>query len=210
MKTASVHAHPEPASRSAGRPRRFTYEQIVQSALDVMEKEGYAALTISSLAKHMKVSHSVLYKYVGNIEDLEIEALQRLAAEIPMPKPGTPREIREQTLACLMTLRKILLTHPGVLYVPIGSRARDTFVESVVQWVLVLTPFAISPEAAAIGHAALVNMVAQSAETERHLGPNYAAEAQRVHDKRLPRIKNPQHVLEHLVDSLFPGFQKLK
>ncbi len=208
MPTAATKKTASSQARTAGRPRRFTYEQIVQAALDVMDNEGYAALTISSLAKHMKVSHSVLYKYVGNIEELEVEALQRLAAAIPMPRPGTPQQIRQQTIDCLMALRQILLKHPGVLYVPAGSRARDTFTESVVQWVLALTPFAIDAEAASIGHAALVNMVAQSAETERHLGPHYAAEAQRTRDKRLPRIRSPQFVLEHLIDSLFPGFRK--
>ncbi len=50
-----------------------------------------------------------------------------------MPRPGTPRELRKQTIDCLLIVRKVLLQHPGVLHPPMGSAAWHTFGESVVR-----------------------------------------------------------------------------
>ena len=201
---------PAAQARGAGRPRRFTHEQIVDAALEVMEREGFAALTLASLAARMKVSHSVLYKYVGNIEEVEAEALQRLAATIPMPRAGTAKDIRAQAIACLLALREVLLKHPGVLYPPTGSSAWATFRECVVQWVLVLKPYAASVDAAVAGHTALVAMVALNAEIARHHGVEGLSRMQQLKETRVPAPKSLQQSLEHLIDSLFPGFAKAK
>lgn len=196
--------------RSAGRPRKFTHEQIVQAALDVMEREGYAALTARALAGELGIVPSVLFNYFDRIEDIEAQALQHLAASIPMPKPGSPRELRQQTIDCLMIVRELLLKHPGLLHPPLGSPALETFRESIVQWVLALAPFAASPGAAAIGHGALMNAVARSADIERHYGADIVANIKRLHDPRLPAPIALREALDHLLDSLFPKFPKSK
>lgn len=194
--------------RSAGRPRRFTHEQIVQAALDVMEREGYAALTARALASELGIVPSVLFNYFECIEDIEGQALQRLAASIPMPRPSPPKALRQQTIDCLMIVRDLLLKHPGVLHPPLGSPALETFRESIVQWVLALAPFAASPQAAAIGHSALLNAVARSAEIERHYGLEIVSNIKRLHDPRLPPPVNLRESLDHLLDSLFPLLPK--
>lgn len=199
-----------PAGRAAGRPRKFTHEQIVQAALDVMEREGYAALTARSLAKQLGIVSSVLFNYFDRIEDIEAEALQRLAASIPMPRPDDARSLREQTIACLLVTRELLLKHPGLLHPPLGSPALETFRESIVQWVLVLTPFAASPAAAVIGHAALLNAVARSADIERHYSADIVANLKKLHDSRLPPPISLREALDHLLDSLFPKFPSSK
>jgi len=191
--------------RSGGRPRKFTHDQIVQAALEVMEREAFAALSYRSLAEQLKVSHTALFKYVSNIEDLETEVLQRLAALIPVPQPGSPKELRKQYLDCLLVVRELLLKHPGMPNPPIGSRAWKTFSESVVQWVAVLTPFAGD---AFIAHGTLVDVVARNAERMRHYGANATPSLLRAHDKRLPRPKSLREVLDNLLDRLFPGLPK--
>lgn len=194
--------------RSAGRPRRFSQEQIVEAALEVMERDGVDSLSISALAAQLKVSHSVLYKYVGDIEALEALAIKHLADELPMPGPGTPQQIRTQIIEALLIVRQLLLKHPRVLNPPLGSPARAAFMESVVQWVQAMTPFAESADAAAIGHSVLVYTVAQSAESERIHGKEALAQLARTHDRRLPKPKPLVDVLEHLIDRLFPGLPK--
>lgn len=194
----------------AGRPRRFTEDQILEAALDVMERDGFDALTMSTLAAQLKVSHSVLYKYVGNIDALEAQAIQHLAAAIPMPRAGTPQQLREQTIETLLIVRQLLLKHPRVLNPPAESLARATLMESVVQWVRALTPFADNVDAAAIGHSVLIFTVAQSAEAERVHGLEAMAKLLRSYDRRLPKPKNLVEVLDHLLDCLFPGLPKAK
>ncbi len=196
--------------RTAGRPRKFTHEQIVQAALDVMEREGYAALTARSLAKRLGIVSSVLFNYFDRIEDIEAQALQQLAASIPMPQPGSPQELRQQTIDCLLIVRELLLRHPGLLHPPLGSPALETFRESIVQWVLRLTPYASSPSAAAIGHAALLNAVARSAEIERHYAADIVTDIRKLHDPRLPEPVPLKQALDHLLDSLFPKFPSSK
>lgn len=208
--TVRRQKHVELDRRNVGRPRKFTQEQIVQAALDVMEREGYDALTARSLGKELGIVSSVVFNYFDRIEDIEAEALQHLAASIPMPKPGTPKEIRKQAIDCLLITREVLVKHPGVLTPPIESRAAETFRECVVQWIIVLTPFASNAETAAIGHGALVNAVARSAEFERHYGPEFGKKIQKIQDPRLPGAVTLLKVLNHLLDQLFPGLPKSK
>lgn len=199
----AAKAKPAPR-RAAGRPRRFTHEQIVQAALAVMEREGFAALTIRALADELRITSSVLYNYFERIEDIETEALQQLAAGIPTPKPGTPRELRRQLIDCMLTVRNILIRHPGVLNPPMGSRAWDTFTEVAVQWVLTLKPYAVDEISATAGHSALISTMALSAERERIYGPDYQDKMKRHGDRRVQRPRDLRVVLDCLIDGLFP------
>lgn len=200
---------PKRGESVVGRKRKFTQDQLVQAALQVMENEGFAALTIRSLGAQLKVSHSALYGYVKNIEELEAEALRQLASEIPMPLPGSPRELRKQTIKFLLILREVLLKHPGVLRPPVGSRAYETFTECSVQWINALTPFAASATDAMRGYLALVSVVAASAENERTYGEYAVRHAYKSWDKRLPSPEPRVDNLERLVDVLLPKLPKV-
>ena len=68
--------------RSAvGRPRRFQDAELVDAALRVMDREGYKALSIRSLASELGTTHPTLYTYVSSIEEIEARALHRLGTE---------------------------------------------------------------------------------------------------------------------------------
>jgi AcrR family transcriptional regulator len=180
----------------------------VNAALVVMEREGFSGLTLRSLANELKVATSLLYNYFERVEDIENEAIQRLAATLPLPVPGKPRQMREQLIESLIAGRAVLVKHPGVLNPPLGSAAWNTFSDWGVQWILALTPFAVNQSLAASGHTALIAMMAMSAERERLYGTNYHKKLERVRDRRLQQPADPRVAFEEFVDVLFPGFTR--
>src|ERR1700761_5514467 len=110
----------------AGRPRKIAEGAMVEAALRVMEREGYAALTARSLAQELGISHSTLYNYVEQIEDVEAQALHQLTAQLPLPTASTPRGLRAELLAYLLAAIRLLSQHPGVLFPPVDSLSWKT------------------------------------------------------------------------------------
>ena len=127
-----------PRRRAAGRPRKYSGDLLVDAALRVMEREGYRALSLRSLAHELKTSHTTLYNYVDAIEEIEAKALDRLSQQLPVPDTAADRGLRAQLLAYLISARALLLQHPGVLLSPPDSPAGKRLNAVSDQWQHVL------------------------------------------------------------------------
>jgi AcrR family transcriptional regulator len=169
-----------------------------------MEREGYAALTIRSLADELGTSHSTLYNYVGHVEDIESQALHKLTEQLPMPSAFTPRELRGQLKPYLLAAFRLLLQHPHVLFPPAGSASWKTLYDIGEKWVAALTPYAANEKAARIVLNALLSTTAIQAERERAYGPDYASRARKVIAAPKARM-SPEEVLEATIDALLPN-----
>ena len=111
----------ETASAGPGRPRKLTRQLIVDTALQVLDEEGYQPLSMRSLAQRLGVNHATLYNYVGHVEDIEVEAIATLTARMPIPSLDRPEPMREQLIEHLLALRELQIQHPHVLHPPMGS-----------------------------------------------------------------------------------------
>lgn len=201
----------ESKKRPRGRPRNLSHEAIVTAALAVMEREGYAALSLRSLGQELGVSHTNLYNYVGHIEDVEAEALNSLAKGIPLPVSTKPLELRAELIAHLLSARRLLLRHPKVVYPPLGSNAWNTFVKFTTSWITALVPFAPDALGAVIAHSALISFVVSSAERERTYGPDFLKTTRAVVSSIDPKSAeqiNLERILDTLIDRLLPGLAK--
>lgn len=100
-------------ARSAGRRTLITVATVVDAALDIVEREGYAALTMRRVAGALETGPASLYAHVVNKEDLDDLLIARLCAGIELPEPD-PRAWRAQVIDVCTQLRDQYLRYPGI------------------------------------------------------------------------------------------------
>jgi AcrR family transcriptional regulator len=98
---------------SAGRKQPITVDAIVETALGIVEREGYAALTMRRVASALGTGPASLYAHVVNKEDLDDLLIGRLCGEIDLPEPD-PRTWREQIIGVCGQIRDQYLRYPGI------------------------------------------------------------------------------------------------
>lgn len=199
----SVHAGP-------GRPRKLTHEKIVEAALAVMEAEGFAALTTRSLARALGTTSSTLYNYVERIEDIEVEALRVLTAEITPPTATTGPALRAELIEHLNSARRLFLKHPRVPFPTPGSPSWTMLADLNVQWYEALGRFTPQPHEAVIAYTAILSTAFMSAERERL---SKTPKAPHRH-KRLASLLNEVKIdtiddlIVLMIDQLLPGLSR--
>ena len=81
------------AHRSRGRPPTIDREDVLETALGLLDGEGAEALTMRRLASELGVSAMTPYRYVGSKDELLVVLVDRLAARLVYPpRPGDPKE----------------------------------------------------------------------------------------------------------------------
>ena len=98
---------------SAGRKRPITVDAIIETALGIVEREGYAALTMRRVASALGTGPASLYAHVVNKEDLDDLLIGRLSGDIGLPEPD-PRVWREQIISVCASIRDQYLRYPGI------------------------------------------------------------------------------------------------
>src|SRR5512142_2747005 len=72
---------------SGGAKQPITVDAIVATALGIVEREGYDALTMRRVATALETGSSSLYAHVVNKEDLDELLIGRLCVEIHLTEP---------------------------------------------------------------------------------------------------------------------------
>jgi AcrR family transcriptional regulator len=108
-------ADPPQASRGppAGRKQPITVGAIIETAFGIVEREGYAALTMRRVAGALGTGPASLYAHVVNKEDLDDLLIGRLCGRIDLPEPDLGRW-REQIADVCGQLRDQYLRYPGI------------------------------------------------------------------------------------------------
>jgi AcrR family transcriptional regulator len=103
MPKAALRERPEDADEKAlrGRPRSTEcHGAILDSVLQLMQKEGYNAVTIEGVARHAGVGKQTIYRWWGSRAELILEAFANHAADVvPTPDRGSIREDLEVFIA---------------------------------------------------------------------------------------------------------------
>ncbi|GIE83757.1 TetR/AcrR family transcriptional regulator [Actinoplanes regularis] len=108
----SVWAHPPRATRGA--QPTLSREQIVRAALELLDAEGPAGLSMRRLGTKLGSGTTSVYWYVANKEELLELAVDEVLGEVYVPEPGdTDWRVGASILANGM--RAALLRHPWVL-----------------------------------------------------------------------------------------------
>jgi AcrR family transcriptional regulator len=98
---------------SAGRKQPITVDAIIETALGIVEREGYAALTMRRVATALGTGPASLYAHVVNKEDLDDLLIGRLCGEIALPRPD-PGGWREQLIDVCTQIRDQYQRYPGI------------------------------------------------------------------------------------------------
>jgi AcrR family transcriptional regulator len=111
----------------------LTRERVLQAGLDLVDREGVAALTMRRLGRELGVEAMSLYGYVSSKQDLLDGVLERVYEEMPLTVTtrGSWVERLRQTARLF---RQVLLRHPNTVGLaaarPLADRAKVGLLES--------------------------------------------------------------------------------
>ena len=110
--TGSEYMKGTPERRPQGRPRcPKTEEAILRAAQNQLATEGYARMSVESIAAEAGTTKPTIYRRWPTKADLAVEALARLqAAELPEPTGS----LRTDLIAALRDFQKKLLRPNGM------------------------------------------------------------------------------------------------
>ncbi|MEW2130490.1 TetR/AcrR family transcriptional regulator [Streptomyces sp. NPDC005435] len=134
---------------SGGRKKPITVDAIIDTAFGIVEREGYAALTMRRVATALETGPSSLYAHVVNKEDLDELLIGRLCAEIELPEPD-PAHWRRQITDVCVRLRDQYLRYPGISQAAFAAAPSHLDTLRVGEGMLaILLAGGIAPQAAA-------------------------------------------------------------
>jgi len=94
MRAVGQAAENRPGSRSPGRPRSERARRaILQAANELLEGEGFAAVTVEAIADRAGVSKATVYRWWPNKAAVVMDGfLSTVSSEVPFPHTGHARE----------------------------------------------------------------------------------------------------------------------
>lgn len=100
----------------AHRPQReqLTREQIVTTAIEMLDAEGVAALSMRKLGSRMGAAATSLYRHVANRDELIQLAVDEAYGEIKLPDTATGTQWRPEVTHLATELRDMVLRHPWI------------------------------------------------------------------------------------------------
>lgn len=110
---AALEAHGGRGGRTRGRREPLSVERIVDVAFELIESDGYEALTMRRIAVVLGTGPASLYAHVRNKAQLDDLLIGRLCAQVALPEPSAA-EWREQFLSVCRGLRDQYLRYPGI------------------------------------------------------------------------------------------------
>jgi AcrR family transcriptional regulator len=102
-----------PATARRGPAPRLTREAIADAALEIVDREGIAALTMRRLAGELGTGTMTLYGYFANKEQLLDYAVDRGARRFDFSGPDGPWRARLRAL--IGTIMRALIEHPSAV-----------------------------------------------------------------------------------------------
>ncbi|WP_251091755.1 TetR/AcrR family transcriptional regulator C-terminal domain-containing protein [Streptomyces sp. Caat 7-52] len=103
------------AARERQRPRAGGLElgRITRAALEIVDAEGLAALTMRRVAEEIGVRHTSLYRHVASRDELLVELVDHVLGEVVPQTTG--RGWRADLEQAAWEFRRVLLAHPAIV-----------------------------------------------------------------------------------------------
>jgi AcrR family transcriptional regulator len=92
---------------------------VVQAGLAILQKDGFSAVTMRSVAAALDTGPASLYAYVGGRDELLREMLNAVLSEVRVPEVD-PSRWREQLKDLLRGMTRAMEAHPGIARVALG------------------------------------------------------------------------------------------
>ncbi len=110
-----MHKGPREIISRRSRPAKaaLSRDVIVATALDILEQDGLAALSLRRVATALDTGAASLYVYLENLDELRALMLDHALAAIPFPEAPAPIW-REQLKTLLLSYLHVLDARPGL------------------------------------------------------------------------------------------------
>lgn len=182
--TSSVWLRPPRAQ--TGQPG-LSREQILRTAIELLDAEGAAGLSMRRLGTRLGSGATSLYWHVANKDELLELAIDAVMGEVYVPEPGDT-SWRVGASICANGLRAMLLRHPWVigllgLHPTIGPNAMRIGERSVALFTAAgFTGIELSHATAVLNAHAIGAATSQAAVTSalRRTGKSYQEVAERI------------------------------
>lgn len=211
--------------RRRGRPRKHTREQLVDIAVELLDEQGFGALTLHGLARRAGVIAPTLYNSFESIDDLHSAVLDRIAL---YRRIDTNQPLRPQLVEYFLAIRAALIRHPHVQHPAIGTEGWVKLMTSINGILEALAPLPQPAESLVRGYYALIGLMTLSADRARAYGdapqgktyregiealpPESSAKLRELgsfFDPKVDREAELTNWLNELIDRLFPGLDEL-
>lgn len=155
-----------------GRPQILQHDQIVDTALEIMDADGLEAVSFRRVGTELGVSHMTLYGYFASKESL-LEAMVAHTLEVPATEP---RDDVEWDVALADAMREIhtaLVARPGIAELLVTQELTGEWVGTVRERLLAILKRAGYKRRDTVdGISVLFNYLLGSVmiETSRHRG----------------------------------------
>ncbi|MEM7272649.1 MAG: TetR/AcrR family transcriptional regulator C-terminal domain-containing protein [Actinomycetota bacterium] len=116
-----------------GRPN-LTRELIAETALRLTDEDGLSGLSMRKLGAELGVEAMSLYHYVSNKDDLLDAVLDRLYAEIELPRDIPDDDWERATREGLASFNQVLLRHQAALELFATRSASTPASHEVLYW----------------------------------------------------------------------------
>lgn len=165
-------------TRTVGRPRKYTREQVVEVAIQLIDEKGYEALSVRALARKLNVIPATIYSYFENVDDLAGEVMKEVQNSVDLPDPTNSTSMRQQLISFLVSYRDNLSRFPNLLSPTIGSPAWQQFMIGIDYLIGCVKTAKGTPEQHAMALYTLLAVVSLSAAREHNgfEGPDSAGQ----------------------------------
>jgi AcrR family transcriptional regulator len=176
--------------RTRGRERRFTVEEVLGTALHLIDDEGLEALTMRRLAEALGVTAMSLYSYVRTKEEI-VDGVYALA--LGQIESGVDRTAAwdEQLATAIRRIHTAFRDHPGLLELFFARSVPSAGIDRVREELLgILRRAGFSSHDALLAHGSCISyaMGFAVAERARRGGPD---PAQYIQAESLPADEYP-------------------
>ena len=148
-----------PDRHSRRRRDPISRESIVNAAIELLDREGLAALSMRRLAEELGTGAASLYWHVGSKDGLLDLVLDQIIGEGQIPDPD-PARWREQLKEVAREQRRLSLRHPYVVRISIGRIPMGPNALRFSERMLaILTAGGLPPRLAVQGYLLLISTV---------------------------------------------------
>ncbi|GAA3943822.1 TetR/AcrR family transcriptional regulator [Actinomadura viridis] len=105
-------------------PRKFTHQQLQAAALELIDQEGLAGLTMRALAARLGTGPMTIYNYVDGREGLEHLVTGAVMAQVRRPD-GHPGDWRARVEAIAEAIWRAVRAHPNAIPLVLTTRSLD-------------------------------------------------------------------------------------
>lgn len=146
---AALEGDQATASLPPKRRTPITVARIVATAFEIVEAEGYDALTMRRVAAALQTGPASLYAHVRNKAELDDLLIGQLCREIDLPMPD-PDHWQEQLTEVCRQLRDQYLRYPGISQASFSARPHSLETVRVSEGMLaILVAGGVAPQTAA-------------------------------------------------------------